>query len=116
MMILISSRDSSPTSAQKRRRVGSSKQNRQGLRKPTAQNSVLTSLGSIASPLKLVAPTNGLSGGILYWLELAGCGFGDRLAGDWSTSIRRIAEKKSRVIHLGFSPASSENPSSPRET
>src|SRR5262245_27942676 len=44
--------------------VKGSKVKRQGFRMPTAQNSVRTLVGLTETPLKLVAPTNGLSGGI----------------------------------------------------
>ena len=36
---------------------------RHGLRSPVAQNSVRTAAALMLAPLKVVAPTNGLSGG-----------------------------------------------------
>ena len=53
----------SPTSPQNNRPFTGSKLNRHGLRMPTAQNSVRTSAEFTGLPLKLVAPTNGLSAG-----------------------------------------------------
>ena len=43
--------------------MAGSKENRHGLRRPTAQNSVRTVSGSIVTPLNVVAPMNGLSDG-----------------------------------------------------